>query len=394
MPENWKWEQGRIQYFRFSSIRNLAYAITELENVELDNAEYIRAVFESHTNLPFSPSDYVNIWRNYGRVVKAAFLGARINNRLTPTDVCRRLVHAETESRWEIDEYMLFVIQRFSFPFPAFRENHLSRDRVYPFCALIKYLLANFIVNGEASISMQEVFSKLIGNSVTGNEESEFYLDLPVTNRNPVGDQGRQINEMMIFLSQVSFLSWIGRRLHLDISQTTEIPSIMGAATPVHVELHPNADAAIIGLATVTDDELTDITLARAETAHDLVFTEGKRVRSTHLRLERSSKLRNHFLNKKRRPILCDMCKVDNDRRYPWTTDLVEIHHLLPLASSVAIQRGRTSVDDIVPLCPSCHRSIHVFYRNWLRDRNVYDFHDKQQAYSVYNQAKQQIWLG
>ncbi len=394
MAVNWKWDQGRVQYFRFSSIRNLATAVMELENVELDNAMYVRSVFERYTNLPFSPANYTNIWRNYGRVVKAAFLGARINNRLMPTDVCKRLVHVESESRWELDDYMLFVIPRFSFPFPAFRENHLSGERVYPFCALIKYLFAHFVVNGQASISMQEVFSKLIGNSVTGLEKSGHYLSLANTNHRPIGDQDRQVNEMMIFLSQVSFLSWIGRQLRVDLPHTVDISEIMDIATPVHVELYADADASIIALAAVANFDMRDITFARSETSNDVIFTEGKRVRSTHLRLERSIMLRNHFLKKQRRPILCDMCEVNNDRRYPWTTDLIEIHHLLPLASSVAIQKGRTSIDDIVPLCPSCHRSIHVFYRNWLRGENAYDFHDKQQAYSVYNQAKQQMWLG
>ena len=389
----WKWEQGRGMYFTFSSIRNMAYAITELENVELIHAEHIRSVFERQTNLPFSPSNYVNIWRNYGRVVKAAFLGARINNRLTPTDVCRRLVHAEADSRWELDDYMMFIIPRFSFPFPAFRENHLSNERVFPFCALIKYLLANFAANGEASISMQEVFSKLIGNSVTGYEETEFYLNLTVTNQTPVGDQNRQLNEMMIFLSQASFLAWIDRRLHIDIAENEDVSAILDAINPVQVDMHPDADASIIALATVTDN-VPAIAFARAETASELAFTEGKRVRSTHVRLERSAMLRNHFLRRRSRPILCDMCKVDNDRRYPWTNDLIEIHHLLPLSSSVAIQNGRTSIDDIVPLCPSCHKSVHVFYRNWLNDESAQDFLDKQQAYGVYNQAKQRIWLG
>jgi len=390
---NWKWEQGRVQYFRFSSIRNMANAVMELENVELDQAEYVRTEFENYTNLPFSPAHYTNIWRNYGRVIKAAFLGARINNRLIPTDVCRRLVHAETGSRWELDDYMLFVISRFSFPFPAFRENYLSSERVYPFCALIKYLFAHFIVNGQASISMQEVFSKLIGNSVTGLEDSDFYLTLTSTNNRPTGDQDRQINEMMIFLSQASFLVWIDRRLHVEISHTNDVSAILDAINPVHVEMHPDADASIIALATVGNYDSLEIAFAKSDTVSDHVFTEGKRVHRTHFRLERSNMLRNHFLSRQRRPVLCDMCKVNNDRRYPWTQDLIEIHHLLPLASSVAIRQGKTSLSDIRPLCPSCHRSIHVFYRNWLQEENVDDFRDKDQAYRVYTVAKQEICL-
>ena len=366
----------------------------ELENVELDNATLIRSVFERYTGLPFSPAHYTNIWRNYGRVIKVAFLGARIDNRLVPTDVCKRLVLSDTESRWELDDYMLFVIPRFSFPFPAFRENHLSSDRVYPFSAIIKYLFSHFVAYGRASISVQEVFSKLIGNSVTGLEESDFYLTLGSTGHSPKGDQDRQINEMMIFLSQVSFLSWMGRQLHVDVARTADIRSIIDISSPVPVELHPVADASILALGTVDNYDVPVTEFAKSESRDDLVFTEGKRVRSTHLRLERSTMLRKQFLSKRRRPILCDMCAVDNDRRYPWTSDLIEIHHLLPLASSVAIQRGRTSIDDIVPLCPSCHSSIHVYYRNWLKAEDANDFRDKRQAYHVYNQAKQQIWLG
>lgn len=392
MELKWRWDQGRLEYSRFTNLRNIAFALVQLENISFDAESSIRATLMSQTGLPFKPANY-KVWRNYSRTFKCCFLAARIADRLVATDVCRQIINSDSDFRWEVDEYLSFLIPRFSYPFPAFREFTVSRNRVYPMCAVIKILLARFKQIGEASVTYQEVFSLLIGNEVTGCEDEEYYLKLKPTDRVPSGDEDRQIRELMIFLSQVSFLNWLDSRLYLDVENADELPAILRVATPIKIELHPDANASIVALATVNQDELHVVGAASRETHADLLFTEGKRVRTTHLRLERSARLRNHFLRNETRPIHCDMCNVNNDRRYPWTQDLIEIHHLLPLSSSLEIQRLKTSLDDIVPLCPSCHRSIHVFYRNWLSAQSVNDFSNRDEAYSVYDEAKQQLCL-
>ncbi len=393
MDLKWRWDQGRLDYSRFTNIRNIAYALAELDNMSFDAENHIRATLMAYTGLPFKPAHY-KVWRNYSRTFSCCFLAARVDNRLITTDVCRKLIESDPESRWEVDEYLSFLIPRFSYPFPAFSDFHISDNRIYPMCAIIKLLLARYKQLGDASITYEDVFSLLIGNRVTGYENEEFYLTLPVSNRKPIGDEGRQVRELMIFLSQASFLTWINSTLHIDIEDAGVLSTILKVATPVEMGLQTNADASVIALTTVDQHDIHVVGGVSRETHADLMFTEGKRVRTTHLRLERSAKLRNHFLQKEPRPILCDMCKVDNDKRYPWTKDLIEIHHLLPLASSLEIKRLKTSLNDIVALCPSCHRGVHVYYRNWLKNQQVDDFTNRAEAYNVYNEAKQQLWLG
>ncbi len=389
----WAWEQGRMQYFKFQNIRRMARAITELENVPLDNDTVIRGTMKNYTDLPFKPVDY-KLWRNYGRVVKCCLLGARINNRLAATDVCQRIIDENHETRWEVDEYFAFLIPRFSYPFPAFRDYNISQQRVFPLCAILKYLIGSYVTKGEASISELEVYSVLIGNEVTGHEDFALFQSLQPTRMQPVSDQGRQVREMMIFLGQVSFLNWIDSRLHIDIDNSGVIQALIDLSTPKDVKLLANPDASVLALATIDNDQLYVIGATNRLSHEDFAFTEGKRVRTNHLRIERSNNLRSYFLRNSLRPVLCDMCHVNNDRRYPWTQNLIEIHHLLPLASSVEIDRQRTSLRDIVPLCPSCHRSIHVYYRNWLKGEGVDDFNSRDESLKVYNDAKKLIWLG
>jgi len=79
--------------------------------------------------------------------------------------------------------------------------------------------------------------------------------------------------------------------------------------------------------------------------------------------------------------------------RYPWTLNLLEIHHILPLSSSLAMSSKGTSLEDVVPLCPTCHRSVHNYYKVWLNGSSKVDFTDKLEASEVYSEAKRLIVL-
>lgn len=82
---------------------------------------------------------------------------------------------------------------------------------------------------------------------------------------------------------------------------------------------------------------------------------------------------------------------MDTKIRYPWTDNLLEIHHILPLSSSLALDGKGTSMGDVVPLCPTCHRSVHNYYRVWLNSNRVSDFLNKQVAVDVYGEAKKLV---
>src|SRR5260221_13381246 len=85
--------------------------------------------------------------------------------------------------------------------------------------------------------------------------------------------------------------------------------------------------------------------------ADEDVFTEGKKIRITHLRVERDPRLRKKFLNSLPKPVRCDLCECDTQEIYPWTNGFIEVHHLLPLSSTIAFERQETSLKDLVALC-------------------------------------------
>lgn len=314
---------------------------------------------------------------------------------MVTTDICKKLAEPPSTA-WDIDEYLSFVIPRVYYPSPATQSYNTTSPQTFPFCAILKYLLAVYKQQGEAAIDLPTVFSRLIGNDYRGIEPIDSYLALPETNYHPKGDQPRQLRELLIFISQSSFLKWHNGMLHLDIIQGDEEPlqQIETIASPIIETRHPDADAEVIRLGTIEPDKVMPIASVSRELQSDLTFTEGKRVRVTHLRVERSPQLRRLYFANLAPPFLCDMCTCDTKERYPWTDNLLELHHLLPLSSVVKMSIQGTSFDDLVPLCPNCHRSIHSYYRIWLRGQKLDDFADVDQAHSVYQEAKSQIYLG
>lgn len=82
---------------------------------------------------------------------------------------------------------------------------------------------------------------------------------------------------------------------------------------------------------------------------------------------------------------------MDVDAVYPWTDNLLELHHVLPLSASINVNGTTTVMDDLVPLCPSCHRGIHAFYRVKFDEWGIQDFGSRKMAHNVYAMAKKQI---
>jgi predicted HNH restriction endonuclease len=72
---------------------------------------------------------------------------------------------------------------------------------------------------------------------------------------------------------------------------------------------------------------------------------------------------------------------------------MLDIHHLLPLSSSIAITTKGTSLNDIVGLCPTCHRSIHIYYSKWLKNLGQDDFISRVEATEVYSLAVKELVL-
>jgi predicted HNH restriction endonuclease len=61
---------------------------------------------------------------------------------------------------------------------------------------------------------------------------------------------------------------------------------------------------------------------------------------------------------------------------------------LLPLCSGARTSKDGTMLDDLVAICPTCHRSVHRYYDSWLKTARKKDFVDAVQARQVYQDAR------
>jgi len=103
----------------------------------------------------------------------------------------------------------------------------------------------------------------------------------------------------------------------------------------------------------INSDELIE------EGTEDFEFEEGRLITRIHMAKERSSKLRKHVFETRRKSagIYCDICSISAEI-FPMGLKeaAFEIHHLLPISLSAS---RRTRVADTALLCANCHRLTH-----------------------------------
>jgi len=387
-PQKWRWDQGRLTYFQFENLKNIARCLVLLGGTSLDRGDDpLRAELEKLTGLPFAPNTY-KVWRNYKRVFECAFLATNLDGTLYITDFCKRLA-LEDSGEMDVDEFLSLFIPKFRYPFPAFSEYEENAQIVYPFSAVLKKLLSDFLIHKRAVLSLEDVFSLIVGNNCSGLEPLEHYATLTPTGYVPDADEKRQVREMLIFISQLSILKWYDGELHLDISvkDYEDYNGFETLITPVLGETRKTREEEFISVTSLTGEVAYTFKLQSREMPTDDIFIEGKRTRVTHIKIERSPLLRRLFL-KTYPGTTCNMCTADMKYRYPWTDNLLEIHHLLPLSSALSITNEGTSLADVVGICPNCHKSTHSYYRKWLNENNLDDFRSKDEAKEIYGRAK------
>ena len=388
---HWRWDQGRLDYFRFDMIKRIAGVLCSLENIELGaHTDPLRANLVANTSLPFAPEHY-KVWRNYKRVFGCCLLAADIDGRMICTELCHRIA-APSPNDMAADVYFTNFIKRFYFPSPMFDGYVNKGAQHFPVCAILKLLLARLRSGQKPIITIEEIISFVVANNCTGEEPVEFYAALTPKAYSPAQDEVRQIRELVRFVSQISILKWVQPHLYLDVDSANPaaLQFVEKLAQPEKHERKTNKERELLELGKTGDLRVIPLIPAPSGDA-DLVFSEGKPKRVTHLRYERSSKLRDFFFAAKQTPFLCDMCSLDVTQRYPWTTNLLEVHHLLPLASPLRIEERRTSLSELVGICPNCHKATHLYYKRWLDDRNQDDFNNYQEAREVYTLAKDSI---
>lgn len=392
MIQKWRWDQGRLDYFQFDNLKAMAQCLVWLDGIIINQGDNdpIRSALERFTGLPFAPKSY-KVWRNYKRVFECSFLATNIDENLYVTDFCKRIA-SDDDTTMGTDEFLTLFISRFRFPFPAFSDYTKSSDVVYPFCAILKYLVSNFLSGKSTFVSLEDVFRIIVGNNCTGLEPIQYYASLKSIEYVPEDDEQRQVREMLIFISQLSFLKWNKGLLFLDISRKDyeDYNGFQDLITPYYSELKETREEEYLAMTSLHNSITYPFRLQSREIPTDSIFTEGKRTRVTHIKIERSPLLRKLFFEKYPKTV-CNMCICDTHQRYPWTDNILEIHHVLPLSSSLLVNIQGTSLSDVVGLCPNCHRSIHSYYKNWLDKNGLDDFRNANEAKEIYAQAKNSI---
>jgi len=385
----WRFDQGRLDYFQFDEIKRIALALADVNGIPKPNVDndILRQVLSNYSMRPFAPANYT-VWRNYKRVFGCLLLATEVADRIVCTDLCKIL--ATDSDEIDIDDYMRHFATHFYYPSPVFDGYNSTDPQTFPVVAIIKFLLSRYLVREKNSITVDEIGSHLIANNVTGLEPMSFYSTL--TPKKFKGDL-RQPRELIRFISQFSFLKWNNPSLYLEVTNKEEALQIEKLLAPQLTQRRPHAGAELLNLGSnFQGTALGDLTIGQVNVI-DTEFTEGSKVRVTHLRTERSAKLKDFYFLNISNPHICDMCSMDTKKRYPWTDRIIELHHLLPLCSPVRVDAGKTSIKDVAGVCPSCHRATHKYYSKWLKTSGLKDFQNYEEARHVYDEARQEVVL-
>lgn len=391
---NWRFDQGRLQYFQIDEIKKIAQALSDIDGVKkpaVNEKDVVREVLKHYSNLPFKPNSYT-VWRNYGRVFEIMLLATTSHDRIQATNFCKYI--ANNPDGFDSDEYLAYFSQNFYYSSPIFENYDYSGPRVYPCLVIIKFLISEFIIKGKDHVTIDEICTHLVPNNPIGHEDIIFYSKLKPKNYS--GDS-RQLRELVRFISQFSFLKWQNPKLFIDTRDKVELLAIEKLMTPQISQNYSDKTKAILNMGAgikSTQAKFGSITLTTHDHDHDhddIAFTEGAKIKVTHVRAERSNKLRNFYFEKISNAHICRMCELDTARKYPWSDHVIELHHLLPLSSPIRVEKNNTSLKDLVGLCPSCHRATHKFYSKWFSKTKTHDFISYEQAMDVYNKAKSQV---
>lgn len=386
----WRWDQGRLLYFQYDVLKEIAKVLVKFDSADISACEQLfRNTLVSETDMPFLPEHYT-IKRNYSRVFQCSFLANFIGNRIVATDMCRDLASEDGKIK-SADDYLFNYIPKFRFPFPAFNNYNSAEQRVYPFCAIIKYLIAKQELGIEAKVSLDDIFAFIIGNNCTGFEDIDYYKTLTAIDYQYTDEERRQLREMVIFISQLSILKVYDGYLYLDtINENAKEEMLSQFLKPENRFPKAERIEEFLEMTSIARKIIVPTFEVFTSDPADMEFIEGNKKRVEHFRVERSGLLRKYYRQVNPAPV-CYACGADMSTRYPWTDYMLDIHHLLPLSSTIAISTRGTSLVDIVGLCPSCHRAVHMYYRKWLKTNELSDFNSKQEAHEVFLQATKEI---
>lgn len=376
----WRFDQGRIEYFQFDELRKIAkFAVVD----DLKSAS--RGPLVSATGLPFLPADAAYPpWRNYSRVFRTAMLVAKIGGVARPTRVAELLAQDGVVTS---DDYFHFLAQAFTDPAPSFQEWAPSESPRFPLLFTLKFLLARSVV-GEPAVPIREIVGAYGKSGFYGDEDQSDYLSLAKKQWSS-GDH-RQSRESIQVIGQLSYLSASSSEVIVSLDDEDAL-DLFESLQAIRGKQKGDSEQEIMRVAGLFESAVAELEIDFSKTALDDTveagFTEGTRVEKTHIVLERNSAIRKAFFDKN--PTTnCDFCARDTNSEFPWSDRVLDIHHVLPLCSGTRSDRSGTVLGDLVAVCPTCHRAVHRFYTQWLKEHGRKDFADAAEARAVYDEAK------
>ncbi len=385
----WRWDQGHLAYFQFDALRQMSAFATRHDFKTAGRRE-----LKAETGLDFAAPVTHSPWRNYSRVLKLCLVVSELGGIAQPTRVAQLLASPGTVT---CDEYLHFLARAFTDPSPALEGWQPNAVCRYPLLFALKYLLIKRAVLHEPVSTLAEVFGAYLQTGLVGDEPDADFVDavgrrgrFEVAGRNLDNASIRQARESIKVISQISYLHLENLRIVLSLDATSAL-SILQALRPVRGQKATNREAELRRLAgQFKADEETSFASYLNSAANDVIqsgFVEGSKVKKSHLVIERNNRLREAYFRSHRSP-LCDVCSLDTKATYPWAKRVLDLHHLLPLSSGIQVKKASTTFDDLVPVCPSCHRAIHRFYDQWLTREGLDDFPNEVQARVVYQNLK------
>lgn len=393
----WNWDQGRMQYFQFDNLRLMSRFL-----LAHDFKKSTRSFLKKETGLEFSAPDTHSPWRNYARIYKSCLLITEENDHPKPTAIANVLAKPGIVT---CDEYLHFLIEATTDPSPAFsgwNDITLKQKIRYPLCFSLKYILAKASVCNTFVTPLNEVIGAYIDSGFIGNEDDLKYIDIinqadhyqNIALNYSKNDKFRQARESIKFISQISYLHYIGKDLVLSLSKEDAM-EIFHDLNPIGGKRLNDGNKEIERLASLfKDGSEHDFFGYKGTVSSDEIesgFFEGSKSKRTHIVIERNSKLRSYFFETYA-VTECDSCKIDTNKVYPWADKILDIHHILPLSSGTRVDSKKgTVLEDLVPICPTCHRAIHKYYDIYLKSNGKKDFDNEWEAKKVYNSAKSGI---
>lgn len=389
----WNWDQGRLDYFQFGNLKKVArFAVTN------DLRLASREALVDATGLPFLPDDdRYPPWRNYSRVFRLSMICAERGTASAATPVATLLA---SDGGITTDEYFHFLVEATTSPSPALAQwNHEATLR-YPLLFSLKFLLAKAAI-GNATSDISEIITAYHVGNFRGDENQTDYLNLIAQNNSLSRAERsfsayRQAAESIQVIAQISYLSLENGRVTVSLSEEDAL-NLFEQLGPIGGSRLPSGADEVFRLTEMFESVTAELELDYAATAVSdveeagfsatIAFAEGAKSRKTHLVIERNRKIRGKFFEENPSAV-CDFCGMDTSRSYPWATRVLDVHHLLPLCSSARTSKQGTLLDDLVAVCPTCHRGVHRYYDDWLKNAAQRDFIDAEEAKCVYEEAK------